>query len=161
VQTRKKLAERYGTGRGISPHCVTLCEERLAGIGIYLSCLGIRELVYLLQRVLHTTADGASLPLSRFSSLGLGRKLLNGLLLAGLISCPDPNSWKPRNYDFGNAKARRFLPTSELLMANLGPEVVDSAADYLSGACRQREVRCQSTVVLRPESGVPISSCVA
>ena len=160
AQTRKKLAERYGTGRGISPNCVTLCKERLEGIGIYLLCLGIRELVYLLQRVLHTTADGASLPLWRLSSPGLGRKLLNGLLFVGLISCPNPNSWKPLNYDISNAKGRRFLPTAELLMANLGSEVVNSAADYLSGAYRRREVRCHSTVVLKPESGVPISSCV-
>jgi hypothetical protein len=161
AQTRKKLAERYGTGTAVSPHCVTLCKERLAGIGIYLSCLGVRELVYLLQRVLHTTADGASLPLSQFSSLGLGRRLLNGLLQVGLISCPDPNSWKPRNYDLGNAKARRFLPTTELLMANLDSEIVNSAAAYLSGAYRQREVRCHSTVVLKPESGVHLSSRAA
>ena len=161
AQTRKKLAERYGAGREVSPHCVTLCKERLAGIGINLSCLGVRELVYLLQRVLHTTAAGASLPLSQFSSLELGRKLLNGLLLVGLISCSDPNSWKPRNYDIANAKARRFLPTIELLMANVGSEVVNSAADCLSGAYRQREVRCHSTVVLMPESGVPISSRAA
>jgi hypothetical protein len=161
AKTRKKLAERYGSGRGISPHCVTLCKERLAGDGICLSRLGIRELVYVLQRVLHTTADGASLPLSRFSSLGLGSKLLNGLLLVGLILCPNPDSWKPRNYDFSNAKARRFLPTTGLLMANLGSEVVNSAAAYLSGAYQQREVRRQSTIVLKPESGVPISSAAA
>ena len=161
AQTRKRLAERYGTGRAISPNCVTLCEERLEGIGIYLSRLGVRELVYLLQRVLHTTPDGASLPLSQFSSLGLARKLLNGLLQVGLISCPDPNSWKPRNYEIGNAKARRFLPTTELLMANLGSEMVNSPAAYLSGAYRQREVRCHSTVVLKPESGVHISSRAA
>jgi hypothetical protein len=161
AQARKKLAERYGTGKEISSHCVTLCKERLAGNRISLSRLGVRELVYLLQRVLHTTAEGASLPLSRFSSLGLGRKLLNGLLFVGLISCPDPNSWKPRNYDVGNAKARRFLPTTELLMANLGSEVVNSAADYLLGAYRQRKVRRHSTVVLKPESGVYISSRVA
>jgi hypothetical protein len=161
AQTRKKLAERYGAGREVSPHCVTLCKERLAGIGINLSCLGVRELVYLLQRVLHTTADGASLPLSQFSSLELGRKLLNGLLLVGLISCPDPNSWKPRNYDIASAKARRFLPTTELLMANVGSEMVNSAAAYLSGAYRQREVRCQSGVVLMPESVVPIPSRAA
>jgi hypothetical protein len=85
-------------------------------------------------------------------------KLLEGFLLVGLISCPDPNSWKPRNYDFANAKARRFLPTTELLMANRGSETVNSAADYLSGAYRQREVRSHSTVILKPESGVPISS---
>jgi hypothetical protein len=158
AQTRQKLAERYGADRPVSAHCVTLCKERLAGIGIDLSCLGVRELVYLLQRVLYTTADGASLPLSRFSSPGLGKKLLNGLLQVGLISCPDPNSWKPRYYDLGNAKARRFLPTTELLMANLGSEMVNSAAAYLSGAYQQRKVRCHSTVVLKPESGVHISS---
>jgi hypothetical protein len=113
--------------------------------------------VYLLQRVLYTTADGASLPLWSFSSQGTGRKVLSGLQEVGLISCPDPNSWKPRNYDFGNAKARRFLPTTELLIANLGSEIVNSAAAYLSREYQQRKVRCHSTIVLNPDSGVPIS----
>lgn len=161
AQTRKKLAERYGTGRAISPNCVTLCKERLADIGLRLSCRGVNELVWLLQRVLQTTADGASLPLSQFSSPGSGTKLLNGLLEVRLISCPDPDSWKPCNYDFGNAKARRFLPTTELLMANVGSEIVNSGAAYLSGTFEQREIRRQSIVQSAPDSPVAIPPHVA
>ena len=159
AKTRKSLAERYGAHRAVSPHCVTLCRRRLAEVGLPLSCLGVRELLYLLQRVLYTTADGSCLGVSRFSSLGLGRKLLNGLLQVGLITCPDLDSWKPSNYDIGNAKGRRFLPTTELLMANIGSEMVNNAAAYLSGEYRQREVRSQSRVVLNPESGLHISPC--
>ncbi len=162
AQTRQKLAERYGADRPVSAHCVTLCKERLAGIGIDLSYLGVRELVYLLQRVLHTTADGASLPLSQFSSLGSGRKLLNGLSQVGLIWCPNPGSWKPRGYDIRNAKARRFLPTSELLLvANTDLETVNSGAAYLSGTFGEREIRHQSIVQSAPESGVKIPTHVA
>jgi hypothetical protein len=162
AQARQKLAERYGTGRAVSPQCVTLCKERLAGIGIQLSCLGVRELVYLLQRVLHTTVEGASLPLSQFSSPGLGRKLLDGLLQVGLIWCPDLESWKPRGYDIHNAKARRFLPTSELLwVACTDPETVNSGAAYLSGTFEPRELRQKSTLQSAPDSGVAISLHVA
>jgi hypothetical protein len=118
--------------------------------------------VWLLQRVLHTTADGAALPLSSFSSLGLGSKLLDGLSQVGLIWCPDPDSWKPRGYDFHNAKARRFLPTSELLLvASADAETVNSGVAYLSGAFGQREIRRQSIVQSAPDSGVAISPHVA
>jgi hypothetical protein len=162
AQARKKLAERYGAERAVSPQCVTLCKERLAEIGIDLSCLAVRELVYLLQRVLHTTSDGAALPLSQFSSLGLGRKLLDGLLQVGLIWCPDPDSWKPRGYDIHNARARRFLPTSELLLvASADAETVNSGAAYLSGTFGQREIIQQSIVQSAPNSDVTIPSYVA
>ena len=162
AQVRKKLAERYGTGRAISRRCVTLCKERLAGIGIRLSCRGVIELVWLLQRVLHTTPNGAALPESSFSSVGLGRKLLDGLSQVGLIWCPDLESWKPRGYDIHNAKARRFLPTSELLLvANTDLETVNSGAAYLSGTFEQREIRHQSIVQPASDSGVAIPSLVA
>ena len=162
AQVRKKLAERYGTGRAISPNCVTLCKERLADIGIRLSCRGVIELVWLLQRVLHTTANGAALPLSSFSSAGLGSKLLDGLSQVGLIWCSDPDSWKPRGYDIHNAKARRFLPTSELLwVACTDRETVNSGAAYLSGTFGQREIRHQSIVQSAPDSGVAIPPHVA
>jgi hypothetical protein len=161
AQARQELAERYGAERAVSPQCVTLCKERLAEIGIDLSCLKVRELVYLLQRVLHTTLDGAALPLSRFSSLGLGRKLLDGLLQVGLIWCLDPDSWKPYSYDIRNAKARRFLPTSELmLVASADAETVNSGAAYLSGTFGQREIIQQSIVQSAPDSGVTIPSHV-
>ena len=162
AQTRKKLAERYGTGRAISPNCVTLCKERLADIGLRLSCRGVIELVWLLQRVLHTTARGAALPLSSFSSVGLGRKLLEGLSQVGLIWCPDLESWKPRGYDIRNAKARRFLPTSELLLvASTDVETVNSGAAYLDGTFGQREIRRHSIVQSAPDSGVAIPPHVA
>jgi hypothetical protein len=162
AQARKKLADRYGTGRAISPNCVALCKERLAGIGIRLSCKGVTELVWVLQRVLHTTVNGAALPLSLFSSVGLGRKLLDGLSQVGLIWCPDPDSWKPRGYDIHNARARRFLPASELLLvACTDPETVDSGAAYLSNTFGQREIIQQSIVQSAPNCGVAIPSHVA
>jgi hypothetical protein len=75
----------------------------------------------------------------------------------GLIWCPDPESWKPRGYDIRNAKARRFLPTSELLLtASTDPETVNSGAAYLSGTFGQRNVRHQSIVQSAPDSGVAI-----
>jgi hypothetical protein len=159
---RKRLAHRYGTGRAISPNCVALCKERLAGIGIPLSCRGVTELVWVLQRVLHTTVNGAALPLSSFSSVGLGRTLLDGLSQVGLIWCPDPDSWKPRGYDIHNARARRFLPTSELLLAASADAVtVNSGAAYLSGTFGQREIIQRSIVQSAPDSGVAIPSHVA
>lgn len=162
AQARKKLAERYGAGRVVSPDCVTLCKERLAGIGIRLSCRGVMELVWVLQRVLHTTVNGAALPLSSFSSVGLGRTLLDGLSQVGLIWCPDPDSWKPRGYDIHNAGARRFLPASELLwVASTDSETVNSGAAYLASTFGQRELRQRSIVQSAPDSGVAIPSHVA
>jgi hypothetical protein len=102
------------------------------------------------------------LPLSSFSSVGLGRKLLDGLSQVGLIWCPDPGSWKPRDYNIRNAKARRFLPTSQLLLvANTDLETVNSGAAYLSGTFGQREIRHQSIVQPAPDSGVAIPPHVA
>jgi hypothetical protein len=162
AQARKKLPHRYGTGRAISPNCVALCKERLAGIGLRLSCRGVRELVWVLQRLLHTTVDGAALPLSSFSCPGLGKKLLSGLSEGGLIWCPNPDSWKPRGYDIRNAKARRFLPTSELLLvANADAKIVSSGAAYLTGTFGQREITQRSIVHCAPNSGVIIPSHVA
>ena len=151
AQARKKLQDRPGVDKVITPNCVDLSIERLEGLGVHLYCRGIRELFWLLQRILHTTGLGASLPLSSFSSLGLGRKLLEGLVQTGLIWCLDPDSWKPRDYDVRNAKARRFLPTTELLVANAGLEVVDSAAAYLAGKYRERLMPLNSTVTLAPD----------
>jgi hypothetical protein len=102
------------------------------------------------------------LALSSFSSVGLGSKLLDGLSQVGLIWCPDLESWKPRGYDIRNAKARRFLPTSELLLvASTDVETVNSGAAYLSGTFGQREIRRQSIVQSAPDSGVAIPPHVA
>jgi len=47
-----------------------------------------------------------------------------------------------------------------LLLANAGPQVIDNAADYVSGRFQNREGRSESEVILCPESGVPISADV-
>ena len=82
---------------------------------------------------------------------------MTGLMETGLIFCVDPDSWKPRDWDFTNATARRFLPSSELILANAGPWVVDNAFDYLDGRYHFRGTRQESEVILYPESGVEIS----
>ena len=160
AQAQKRLKDRYGSDRPICPEAVDLCRNRLTGIGVRLSCRGVRELFFFLQRVLHTNKDGASLPLEKFSSTDLGRKLCDGLTRTGLISCVNPDSWKPRAGDLKNARARQFLPSSELLLANAGPQVVDNAADYLAGCFQNRRTRCESEVILCPGSLVPISAHV-
>jgi hypothetical protein len=113
-----------------------------------------------LQGVLYTTEKGAHLPLRQFRSSNTGRKLLDGLRQTALTTCVNLDSWKPLGYDFGNAKARRFLPSSELLLANSSLEVVDNIADYFAGRFAMREIRCSSSVELAPESGVSISPSV-
>src|ERR1017187_887547 len=155
--TRQRLEARQGADRAISPLVVDFCLDRHAQAGITLSVNGVRELFYILQRVLHTTHDGASLPLSSLSSPTLGRKILNGLLRVRLIRCVDPDSWKPRDFDFRNAKARCFLPSSELLLANIGLETVSSAADYRSHVYGRREIRESSDVILNPASQIFLS----
>jgi hypothetical protein len=157
AKTQRDREARYGAERAISPRAVDLCLERLAELGVRLSVRGVRELFYILQRILCTTVEGAALPLSSLSSVGLGRKILAGLLRGGLISCLDPDSWKPRDYDFRNAKARRFLPSGELLLANVGFETVTSAAAYLSGVHGRRIVRQSSDVILNPASQICLS----
>jgi hypothetical protein len=156
-KTRRKLQSRSGVGNAIAPEVVKLCSDRLEGIGVRLSVRGSRELFYFLQRILHATHKGASLPLRLFSSPALGRKIASGMLSVGLASCPDPDSWKPRDCDFRNAKGRRFLPTSELLLANVGLETVGSVAEYLSGKYKRRETRDRSEVILHPASPVRLS----
>jgi len=125
-----------------------------------LSRPGIRELFFVLQRVLHTTEQGAFLPLKEFSSMEIGRKLCDGLTRTGLIRCMDPDSWKPRAWNFDNARGRRFVPSTELLLANAGQHVVENVAEYLGGHCKNRMTRRTSEVILCPESLVPISAVV-
>ena len=55
---------------------------------------------------------------------------------------------------------RRFLPSSELLWANAGQQVVDNVADYLARRYTSRGTRSASEVILCPESLVPISADV-
>ena len=156
-KTRRGLRKRYGSGRPISPITVSLCLDRLEAAGVSLTVRGKSELFYFLQRILHTKREGAALPLSRFSSKGVGRKLVRSMLSEGLAHCPDPNSWKPRDCDFRNAKARRFLPSAELLLANRGCETVASAAEYFSAKHAQRRRRHRSEVILHSASPVKLS----
>ena len=120
----------------------------------------MRELLRVLQRVLYTTETGAHLPLRQFRASNTGRKLLDGLRQTALITCVNLDSWKPFDYDFGSANARRFLPSSDLLLANSSLEVVDNIANYFAGRFAVREVRCRSSVELAPDSGVSISPSV-
>lgn len=153
-EIRERLQQRNGAQRAISRSVVTLCLNRFKELGIRLSVDGIRELIYVLQRVLHTANNGAALPLNGFSSASVGRKILNGLLQIGQISCPQPESWKPRNYDFHNAQPRRFLPSSELLIVNANREIVNSVSSYLCGESGQRTIRRSSKVLLDVNSRV-------
>ena len=139
---------------------MTLALGRLAGTGVTLNASGIRELLWVLQRALHTTDEGADLPLREFSSVNVGRKILGGLVRCGLIVCFDLDSWKPTDYNFKNAKARRYLPTSELLLADAGLNVVASAADYLEGRFTSRNLTTSSSVQVNNSSGVTIPPLV-
>jgi hypothetical protein len=157
VEAEARLQLRSGVERSICPECVTLAQERLGQAGLRLNSRGLRELFWVLQRVLHTTRDGADLPLRKFSSAVTGTKILKGLTKAGLIYCVDPDCWKPRDYDFRNSTARRYLPSSKLLLANAGLVVVEKAANYLEGRFLPRELTQESTVELDPASGVVVA----
>jgi len=95
AKTVAKLKARHGTERQICATAITLCRERLAEAGCRLNFGGVRELIWLLQRVLHTTKDGARLPLREFSSPTLGHKLRDALCETHLLFCPNPGAWRP------------------------------------------------------------------
>jgi hypothetical protein len=95
------------------------------------------------------------LPLKKFSSPATGARILGGLQDAKLIHCVDPDSWKPLDNDVSNAKARRFLPNSELLLANVGPDSVASAPDYHTGNWQARQVRSTSNYI--PADNCPMT----
>ena len=160
AERRAKLQLRLGADRSICPECVALAQARLKAIGVRFNFPGLHELFWTLQRVLHTTDVGAHLPLHEFSSPNTGAKILSGLSETGLIYCVDPDSWKPTDYNFKNAEARRYLPSSNLLLANAGLNVVASAGDYLEGRFASRKLATSSSVEVDNSSGVTIPSLV-
>jgi hypothetical protein len=71
-------------------------------------------------------------------------------------------SWKPTNYDIRNAKARAFIPCTDFLWADTGPDVVSNFGDYIGGRFDLRApLHCSGDhVFLCAESGVEIPQIV-
>jgi hypothetical protein len=104
------------------------------------------------------TTEGAKLPQRAFSSEKIGRFVQEGFVESGLAQCTDWGSWKPTNCDFRNAKARAFIPSYELLWADIGSEVVSTFGDYCRERYEQRAPLHSATrlVIACRDSGVSI-----
>lgn len=112
---------------------VELAEERLAGYN-KLNSTKRRAVFYAMQRISrYDRARGARLPQWAFSSEKIGRYIQEGFVECGLAKCPDWNSWKPTGSDFRNAKARAFIPCTDLVWADTGSKVVSTFPDYCNG----------------------------
>jgi len=122
-----------GANRPVTPEAVSWAEERLSGYN-KLNSARRRAIFRAVQLLCHfRSGHGAGLPQRLFSSKMVGSFIQHAFEECGIATCVDPDSWKPTKYNFKNAKARSFLPSFELLWADIGPDVVSRYEDYVSG----------------------------
>lgn len=92
----------------------------------------------ILKRVLNTSPAGATLRLDNFSSRTEAGRIIHALAACNLILCTDMGMCTPRDWDVRNAKPRRWLPTPQLIAADVSDRGHVNHLEFLRGKTRPR-----------------------
>ena len=118
----KRKVGRPSSKKSVSVEALRLCIKRLEANGYRPTRTTRQYLFKILQLILPSKSDGKGIPTRSFPTAKKVSELLKALNAVELISCPDWDSWKIANAP----KARAFIPSSELILADLdGPRVYD------------------------------------
>ncbi len=134
VSARKPSAFKYKqdarSEREVTPAAYELAERKFSQVH-RLNSSARRALFYSVQCLVHYSKEhGARLGLRRFASQHTGKAIQREIIECGLATCVDPDSWKPKGGDVRLAKARGYIPSFDLLWANIGSQVISSLTEY-------------------------------
>jgi len=158
IRKRRHRSKLQLNNAHINVSAIQLCLAALNSSGFKITSKRRKYLIWILSRVLHTTDAGSKIRSTDFQRHELGALILELLCDARLITCLDWYSYLPTNGEIENAEARRFLPSSELLLADMqGGSYIRSFAEFEFGKYASVDSEPGSVeIILNQESGVKV-----
>lgn len=142
--------------RLVSRQAVSLAVQQLEASGFKLTQARGKHLLSILKAVLQTTRKGAKIRAEDYKRNPLFMQTLRACLKAGIVTCENPWAW--RKTERNKPKPLRYLPSPELLWANIGSDRVSTYSDYRLNIITpsKAEIEYKPNPAVRPVPGAVV-----